>query len=134
MKSKDEFKETDVKNRTCYYFADIIKAWDRDVDIDFNGILLEEKLYKEKYENTLIHDFSYQTSSGAKSLRIRYDEIDGFIKFHNGIRYLVLFDFGWFDKICDRIKYLIMVLQIVLIIISKESELIHIILYLLKKY
>ena len=32
---------------------------------------------------------------------------NGFIKTHNGIRCLVLFDYGWFDKICDRIKYLI---------------------------
>ena len=39
-------------------------------------------------------------------MRIRYDEIDGFIKNHNGIRYLVLIDYGWFDWTCDRIKYL----------------------------
>ena len=41
----------------------------------------------------------------AKPLLIRYDEIDGFIKVHNGIKYLVLLDCSWFDKICDRIKY-----------------------------
>ena len=40
-------------------------------------------------------------------MRIRFDKIDGFIKIHNGIRYLVLFDCGCFDKICDRIKYLL---------------------------
>ena len=39
-------------------------------------------------------------------MRIRYDRIDGFIKIHNNIRYLVLFD-EWCEKICDRIKYLI---------------------------
>ena len=39
-------------------------------------------------------------------MRIRYDEIDGFIKIHNKIRYLVLFD-EWCDKICNGIKYLI---------------------------
>ena len=44
---------------------------------------------------------------GANSLRIRFDEIDQFIKIHDGIRYLVLFDHGWFDKIYNRIKYLI---------------------------
>ena len=46
---------------------------------------------------------------------------------------LVLFDHGWYDKICERVKYLIskiVVLQIVLIIMLKESELIHIIRYL----
>ena len=91
----------------CYYFADIMKAWDRDIDIDFSGILLDEKLYKEKYQNILIYDISCKTSMGTKPLHIRYDEIDGLIKIHNGIRNLVLFGCGWFDKICDKIKYLI---------------------------
>ena len=49
MESKDESKEIDIKNRTCYYFDDIM----RDLDIDFDNILLEEKLYKKirKYFN-----------------------------------------------------------------------------------
>ena len=42
-----------------------------------------------------------------KPLRIRFDEIDGFIKIYYGIRYLVLFSSSWYDKISDRIKYLI---------------------------
>ena len=70
---------------------------------------------------------------GSIPLRIRFDKIDGFIKIYDGIRYLVLFDYGWCDKICDRIKYLTsekVVLQIVLIIILEELELIHIMLYL----
>ena len=54
----------------------------------------------------MIYEISYKTSAGAKSLRIRYHEIDGFVKIHDGIRYLVLFNCGWFDQICDRIKYL----------------------------
>ena len=37
-------------------------------------------------------------------MRVRFDKTDGFV---NGIRYLVLFDCNWCDKICDRIKYLI---------------------------
>ena len=74
---------------------------------------------------------------GAEPLRIRSDEIDGFIKIYHGISYLVILDHFWYDEICDRIRILQMkevVLQIVLIIILQESELIHIILYLLKKY
>ena len=43
---------------------------------------------------------------GAIPLRIRFNKIDGFIKIHNKIRYLVLFH-EWCDKICDMIKYLI---------------------------
>ena len=44
--------------------------------------------------------------------------------------HLILFDYGLFNKICDKIKYLIskkVVLQIVLIIILERSELINII-------
>ena len=70
MESKDKLKEIDPKNCTCFY------------------LLLDEKLYKEKYENTLI---SYKTSMGARSLRIRFDKKDGFVQTCNGIRCL-LFD------------------------------------------
>ena len=83
-----------------------MRAWDIDIDTDFSGILLDEKLFDEKNENILIYDISYKTSTGAKPLRISYDKIDGFIKIHNKIRYLVLF-YDYCDKICDRIKYLI---------------------------
>ena len=63
----------------CCYFDDIIRFWDR--DLDFNDTLLNEKLYKEKYENILIDDVSYKNSTGAKPLRIRLDKIiDGYIK------------------------------------------------------
>ena len=48
-----------------------------------------------------------QTSTGAKPLHIRFDKKDGFIKTHDKFRYLVLFDYGYCDKICDKIKYLI---------------------------
>ena len=35
MESNDELKEIDIKNRTCYYFNDIMRV----VDIDFYKIL-----------------------------------------------------------------------------------------------
>ena len=101
MKSKDEFKEIDIKNHTCYYFDDIIRFWDR--DIDFSNILSDEKLYKENNENILIYDILYKTSTGAKPLRIRFDKIDGFIKINDKIRYLVLSDYSY----CDKTKHLI---------------------------
>ena len=40
-------------------------------------------------------------------MHIRLYKLDGFIKSHGKIRYLVLFDCGWFDKICKNIKHLI---------------------------
>ena len=46
--------------------------------------------------------------AGPKPLRIRFDKIDEFIKVCSGeFRHLVLFDYGLFDKSCDKIKYLI---------------------------
>ena len=40
------------------------------------------------------------------SLRIRSDEIDGFIKIYDRIRYLVLFGYMHYNDICDRIRFL----------------------------
>ena len=42
---------------------------------------------------------------GAKSLRIRFDKVNGFIKVYDGIRYLVLFGPERYDAIYDLIKY-----------------------------
>ena len=72
VKSKSEVKEINIKNRTCYYFEDIVT--DRDIySID---ILLDEKIY----ENISVHDIPYKTSTRPKPLRIRFNKIDGFIK------------------------------------------------------
>ena len=38
---------------------------------------------------------------------IRFDKIDRFIKIHGKSTYSVLFDYSYCDKICDKIKYLI---------------------------
>ena len=48
MESKDELNEIDIKNRTCCYFDGIMRASDIDTDTDFSGILLDDKLHKEK--------------------------------------------------------------------------------------
>ena len=71
----------------------------------------------------MIYDISYEAFMGAKPLRIRLDEIDGFIKIYDGIRYLVLFCPGWYDEIYNNIRdALQVVLQIVLIIISQNQN------------
>ena len=45
---------------------------------------------------------------GPKPLHIRFDKIYGFIRVCGGeFSHLVLFDYGLFDKMCDKIKYLI---------------------------
>ena len=50
---------------------------------------------------------------GFESLRIRFNplpinfnKIDRFIKTHDKIRYLVLIDYNYFDKICDKLEIL----------------------------
>ena len=104
MENKDELKEIDIKNCICYYLGDI-KFQDR--DIEFSDILLGKKSYKENYKNILVYNISYKTSTGAKPLRIRFNKTDGFVKTCNGFRCLVLFDYSYCDKICDKIRYLI---------------------------
>ena len=69
--------------------------------------MLDKKLYKENNENFLVDKISYKTSTSAKPYRIRVDKIDAFVKIHNENRYLILFDYSYCDKICHRIKYLI---------------------------
>ena len=58
-------KINDIKNHTCHFFNNVMKA----IFINFNDVLLDEKLYKETY------DISYKTSTGAKLLLIRYDDV-----------------------------------------------------------
>ena len=39
MESKDELKEIDIENCTCFYFDDVMRA----IDIDFSDISLNER-------------------------------------------------------------------------------------------
>ena len=53
-----------------------------------------------------VYNISYKTLTGPKPLRISFDKIDGFIiSLHGKIKLLILFDYGLFNKICDKIKY-----------------------------
>ena len=62
---------------------------------------------EKSYKIVLVYDMSYNTLFGLKPLRIRFDEVDGFIKFYDGIRYLVLFGPEKYDAIYNRATYLI---------------------------
>ena len=69
-----------------------------------SNISLDKKLY----ENISVYDISYKISVGPKPLGNRFDKLDGFIRVSGDkFRHLVLFDYEMFDKICDKIKYLI---------------------------
>ena len=117
----------------CFYFDDKIK----DIDIYSVDILLDKKP-NETYENILIFSISYKTSTNPKPLHFSFNKIYGFIMVLDGeIKHLVLFDYGLFDKICERIKCLVskkVVIQIVLMIVLEKSEVTHVILYPLKIY
>ena len=62
MESNYKFKEIDIKNRACYYFDDIIKIEDFDLD----NILIDKKSYK----NILVYNISYKSLIDSKPLRI----------------------------------------------------------------
>ena len=79
MESNDKLKEIDIKYRACYYFDDIIKI----EDFDLNNILIDEK----SYENILVYN-------------------DGFVRVYDRSKYLVLFGSEKYDYIYDRIRYL----------------------------
>ena len=56
----------------------------------------------------MVYGISYETSVGPKSLRSRFDKIDGLIRVRGSeFKHLVLLDNGLFNKIFDKIKYLI---------------------------
>ena len=66
MESKDELKKIDIENRYCYYFDDIMRV----INVDLDNSLLDKKSYenisldKKLDENTLIYDSSYNTFMG----------------------------------------------------------------------
>ena len=114
-----------IKNRTCYYFDDMIKI----EDFDFDNILSDVR----SYENILIYNISYKILIGSKLLCIRFDKVNGFIRVYDGTRYLVLFATEKYDAIYNTIRYLINkknVLHIFFLVIMQKSKSIHMTLYL----
>ena len=93
-----EFKKVQIKNRTRYYFNDIIRLEDFDLDIFID---------KKSYENILIYDILHKTLIDPKPLHIRFDKIDGFIRIYEGTRYLTLVGSEKYDAIYNRIRYLL---------------------------
>ena len=79
----NEFLKVHMKNCACYYFKNIIKLEDFDLD----NTLIDKK----SHQNILICDISYKTLIDPKPLCIRFHKIDGFIRIYDGTRYLTLF-------------------------------------------
>ena len=100
METKDELKEIDIKNRTCYYFDDIMAVRDN----DFRDISQDRKSYK----NILIYDFSHKTLMGSKPLRIKFYKIDGLITTQNirKYRFSLIHILPYKDKFVDFVLIL----------------------------
>ena len=108
METNDKLKEIYIKNRNCYYLDDITEFEDFNLD----NFLIDKK----SYEYILVYKMSYKILVGAKSLHIRFDKIDGFIRVYNGTRYLIIF--GAENRIYNKIRYLIGVQSGVLYVFS----------------
>ena len=78
----------------------------RIIDIDFEKILLNKKSYKT-YKNILIYDIYAKLSNVSCCCIFSSKKIDEFIKIYDGSRYLLLFVYGRYNAIYNRIKYLI---------------------------
>ena len=95
----NEFKSFYIKNRTCYYFNDIIRLG----DFGINNILIDKK----SHGNIFIYDISCKILIRSKAFNIRPNKKDGYIRIFDGTRYLVLLCLGKYDDIYNRITYLI---------------------------
>ena len=91
MESDYKSKEIDIENSTCYYLDDIIKTGNFD---------------EQSYENILFYNISYKIFIDSKPLRIKFHEIDVFIRFYHGTRYSLLFGSEKCNFIYNRIRYL----------------------------
>ena len=66
MESNNEIKEIKIKNLMCYYFDEIMKIEDFNLD----NILKDEKTYK----NILVYNISYKPLIDAKPLQFALDK------------------------------------------------------------
>ena len=93
----DEFEKFCIKSYTCYYFHDKTKFEDSDID--------NISTVKKSYENILIYKISYNTLIGLNHLRIRFNNMEGFIRVYEGTRYLVIFGSENYDASFNMIRY-----------------------------
>ena len=92
MESDEKLKEIDIKNLTSYYFDDMTKF--EDLNLDY--ILIDEKSYK----HFSVYNISYKILIDGKPLRIvRFEKINEFIRVYDGTRY--------FTGLESRISYII---------------------------
>ena len=87
---RNKLKDVDIKNRTYYFFDDIIKTKESDP----NNIKIDEKPYK----NILNYYIGYVTIKGSEYVKINsvnllcliFGKVNGYFKEINGNTYLTL--------------------------------------------
>ena len=81
-------KEMNIKNRTCYFFDDMINI----EDFDPNLLKIDKKSYKNidiYYIGYItVKDSYYVKINGVNPLYLIISEVDGYIKEKNGNKYL----------------------------------------------
>ena len=87
-----------MKNFTCYYFDDIMRA---------KILILVIFIIRKSYKNILIYGISNKTFIVAKPLLIDFKKVGGFIKIYDGIKDLELLASERFNTVCHEINYLI---------------------------
>ena len=86
----NKVKEIDIRNRTYYFFNDIINV----KNFDPNNIKMDEKSYK----NIFIYYIGYVTIKDSKYVKIYnvyplyliFSNVNGYIEENNGNKYLTL--------------------------------------------
>ena len=86
----NKVKDVNIKNRTCYFFDDIINI----KNLDPNNIKIDGKTYK----NILIYYIGYVTIKDSKNVKINsvihlyliFGKVNGYFEEINGNKYLVL--------------------------------------------
>ena len=59
-----------------------------------------------KIHTKIFYFMTFHTKLGAKSWRIGFDKVDGFIRVYDRTRYLVLFESEKYDSIYNRLDIL----------------------------
>ena len=83
----------------CYYFNDIIKV----EDLDLDNVLIDEK----SHENILIYDISYKTQLIQNLSILDLIKQMDLLELNDGTRYLTLLRSEKYEAIYNRIRYLI---------------------------
>ena len=86
----NKVKDIDIKNRTYYFFNDIINI----KNFDPNQIKIDEKLYKDILIYYIVYvtikDFKYVKINSVNPLFLIFNKVNGYFEEINGNKYLTL--------------------------------------------